>query len=100
MKNLLKPFSHTLVASAIAMAFSQPVFASNIQSNTNQQQPRDLNKNKGKPVTNVQQQSKKPNTKNTKVSTPSVQNERSEIERITYEQRMNVSKRKQWLLPK
>ena len=58
MKNLLKPFSYTLVASAVAMAISQPVFASN-----------------------VQQQSKKPNTK---VSTTSVQNERSEIERITY----------------
>ena len=84
MKNLLKPFSYTLVASAIAMAFSQPVFASNIQSNTNQQQPRNLNKNKGKPVTNIQQQSKKP------------MNRKLPVKKL----KMNVNKLKQLLLPK
>ena len=85
MKNLLKPFSYTLIASAIAMAFSQPVFASNIQNNANQQQSRNLNKNKGKPTTNIQQQNKKSTAK---IKTNNIKNERSEIERITHEQKI------------
>ena len=87
MKNLLKPFSYTLVASAIAMAFNQPVFASNIQNNTAQQQSRNLNKNKGKPATNLQQQNKKSATK-----TNSVKGKRSEIEGIAYEQKIAFQK--------
>ena len=87
MKNLFKPFSYTLVASAIAMAFNQPVFASNIQNNTAQQQSRNLNKNKGKPATNLQQQNKKSATK-----TNSVKGKRSEIERIAYEQKIAFQK--------
>jgi len=86
-KNLLKPFSYTLVASAIAMAFNQPVFASNIQNNTAQQQSRNLNKNKGKPATNLQQQNKKSATK-----TNSVKGKRSEIEGIAYEQKIAFQK--------
>ena len=87
MKNLLKPFSYTLVASAIAMAFNQPVFASNIQNNTAQQQSRNLNKNKGKPATNLQQQNKKSAKK-----TNSVKGKRSEIEGIAYEQKIAFQK--------
>ena len=87
MKNLLKPFSYTLVASAIAMPFNQPVFASNIQNNTAQQQSRNLNKNKGKPATNLQQQNKKSATK-----TNSVKGKRSEIEGIAYEQKIAFQK--------
>lgn len=87
MKNLLKPFSYTLVASAIAMAFNQPVFASNIQNNTAQQQSRNLNKNKGKPATNLQQQNKKSATK-----TNSIKSKRSEIEGIAYEQKIAFQK--------
>ena len=87
MKNIIKPFSYTLVASAIAVAFNQPVFASNIQNSTVPQQSWNLNKDKGKLAVNIQQQNKKSIAK-----TNSAQSERSEIEGIAYEQKMAFHK--------
>ena len=87
MKNIIKPFSYTLIASAIAVAFNQPVFASNIQNSTVPQQSWNLNKDKGKLAVNIQQQNKKSIAK-----TNSAQSERSEIEGIAYEQKIAFHK--------
>ena len=87
MKNIIKPFSYTLIASAITVAFNQPVFASNIQNSTVPQQSWNLNKDKGKLAVNIQQQNKKSIAK-----TNSAQSERSEIEGIAYEQKIAFHK--------
>ncbi|WP_109078219.1 adhesin [Aggregatibacter kilianii] len=80
MKNLLKPFRYSIIATAIALVFNQPAFASDTLSQTNNQQSSTV-KTKGKT-----QAQKKSNIANTPKE--SVDPQQAEIQRITSEQRI------------